>query len=105
MLKLVTEDTKDLLPDEKTMETKKAILEPLLRLTPLSNCNVIVPTVNLSEFFTTHSICLNAYEERVGVKMPGEQLYQNLFSNFRTSSKGNTFLIMVKLIFYMMFMS
>lgn len=92
MVKSITEDTKDLLPDEKTMEIKKAILEPIIRLTPLSNCNVIVPTINLSEYLTTQSICLNAYEERAGVKTPGEKVYKNLFSSFRTSSKGNIIL-------------
>lgn len=70
------------------MEEKKNILKPILRLSPVPNCNIVKPTVNLSEFLTTQSICLNAYEERMGVKTPAEKIYHNLFSSFRTSSKG-----------------
>lgn len=90
MLNAATADTKDCLPDEKTIEAKRAVLEPALRLSPVSESHIVIPTINLSEYLTTQSICLNAYEDRIGVKTPGEQLYQNLFANFRSARKGGT---------------
>lgn len=49
-----------------------------------------MPTINLSEYLTSHRICLNAYEERVGVKIPGEQLWQNMCASFKGGGKGST---------------
>lgn len=53
----------------------KAIIEPSLRVTPSPKAQIELPTINLSEYYTNHSICLNALEERIGVKIPGEQLW------------------------------
>lgn len=69
-------------------EEHKAILSPLLRFTPKSNCPVEVPTINLSEYLTSHRICLNAYEERIGVKITSEQLWQTTTSGFKGGGKA-----------------
>ncbi|GLV35215.1 cramped [Carabus blaptoides fortunei] len=67
-----------------------ALCIPQLRFAPKSNCPVEVPTINLSEYLTSHRICLNAYEERIGVKIPGEQLWQNMCASFKGGGKGAT---------------
>lgn len=59
-------------------------------MAPKTSCSVEVPTINLSEYLTSHRICLNAYEERVGVKIPGEQLWQNMCASFKGGGKGST---------------
>lgn len=68
--------TESCLPDPKVVEECKRILNPPLRLTPPPDVKIEVPTFNLTEYLTCQSVCLNSYEERMGVKIPGEQLWQ-----------------------------
>lgn len=72
------------------MANSGTVCIPQLRFAPKSNCPVEVPTINLSEYLTSHRICLNAYEERIGVKIPGEQLWQNMCAGFKGGGKGAT---------------
>lgn len=75
MLNSVNEYTRDCVPDKKIIDVHKTALDPLLRLSPQPKTSIELPTINLSEYLTSHSICLNAFEERIGVKVPGEQLW------------------------------
>ncbi|KAK5644228.1 hypothetical protein RI129_008073 [Pyrocoelia pectoralis] len=69
------EHTRECVPDKKIIDVHKTTLDPLLRLSPQPKTHIELPTINLSEYLTSHSICLNAFEERIGVKIPGEQLW------------------------------
>lgn len=48
--------------------------EPRLRFSPPPQTVIHRPMVNLAEFLSSYSICLNAYEERIGVAVKGETL-------------------------------
>lgn len=48
--------------------------EPLLCLAPPSHATIHRPMVNLVEFLSSYSICLNSYEDRIGVTIRGEKL-------------------------------
>lgn len=48
--------------------------EPLLCLAPPSQATIHRPMVNLVEFLSSYSICLNSYEDRIGVTVRGEKL-------------------------------
>lgn len=74
--------------EETLLDGNKPIEELILRLSPPTNCNIEIPAINLSEFLTTQSICLSTYMDRISVKVPGEKMWQNMFANFKTSSKG-----------------
>lgn len=63
--------TKDYVPDQKDIEANSILLSPLLRLTPPDDAKVELPSIDISEYYTGQSICLNAYEIRRGVKMKG----------------------------------
>lgn len=68
--------TETCLPDPVVSEECKRLLNPPIRLTPPPEAKIEIPTFNLTEYLTCQSVCLNSYEERVGVKVPGEQLWQ-----------------------------
>ncbi|KAF5300007.1 hypothetical protein FQR65_LT09263 [Abscondita terminalis] len=67
--------TSECVPEKKVVDFNKMILDPHLRLSPRPKTHIEVPTINISEYLTSQSICLNAFEERIGVKTPGEQLW------------------------------
>lgn len=48
--------------------------EPLLCFAPPPNTVIHRPMVNLVEFLSSYSICLNSYEDRIGVAVRGETL-------------------------------
>jgi len=45
-------------------EDKKKEKEPLLRVAPHPGVPICLPTVNLTEYLTSSSLCLSSYEER-----------------------------------------
>lgn len=65
--------------------------EPILRFAPSPNTVIHRPMVNLAEFLSSYSICLNSYEDRIGVTVKGEQLcterLNSLKEIIRTNSK------------------
>lgn len=65
--------------------------EPVLRFAPSPNTVIHRPMVNLAEFLSSYSICLNSYEDRIGVTVKGEQLcterLNSLKEIIRTNSK------------------
>uniref|UniRef100_A0A182N409 SANT domain-containing protein n=1 Tax=Anopheles dirus TaxID=7168 RepID=A0A182N409_9DIPT len=46
----------------------------VLRFVPAQNAIIHRPMINLTELQSNTSICLNSYEQRIGVKVPGETL-------------------------------
>lgn len=48
--------------------------EPLICLAPPPHSTIHRPMVNLVEFLSSYSICLNSYEDRIGVTIRGEKL-------------------------------
>ncbi|KAF5283703.1 hypothetical protein FQA39_LY17251 [Lamprigera yunnana] len=69
------EFTNDCVPEKKIGNLNKTLLDSCFRLSPRPGSQIELPTINISEYLTSHSICLNAFEERIGVKIPGEQLW------------------------------
>lgn len=69
-------------------EDKRKVFHSLLRLSPPDGAPIHIPNINLSEMFTSHTICMNAYERRVGVTTSGEALWLKAFPGFRTSCKN-----------------
>ncbi|XP_052900329.1 protein cramped [Anopheles moucheti] len=47
---------------------------PVLRFIPAQNAVIHRPMISLTDFQSNTSICLNSYEQRIGVKIPGETL-------------------------------
>uniref|UniRef100_A0A182Y504 SANT domain-containing protein n=1 Tax=Anopheles stephensi TaxID=30069 RepID=A0A182Y504_ANOST len=47
---------------------------PVLRFVPAQNVVIHRPMISLTDFQSNTSICLNSYEQRIGVKVPGETL-------------------------------
>uniref|UniRef100_A0A182SWD5 SANT domain-containing protein n=1 Tax=Anopheles maculatus TaxID=74869 RepID=A0A182SWD5_9DIPT len=47
---------------------------PVLRFVPAQNVIIHRPMISLTDFQSNTSICLNSYEQRIGVKVPGETL-------------------------------
>ncbi|XP_050079701.1 protein cramped [Anopheles maculipalpis] len=47
---------------------------PVLRFVPAQNAIIHRPMISLTDFQSNTSICLNSYEQRIGVKVPGETL-------------------------------
>lgn len=78
----------DCLPDPKVSDECRSKLELPLRLAPPADAKVEVPTFNVCEYLTCNSISLNEYEERVGVRITGEQLWPSLFLNMSKDKKG-----------------
>lgn len=52
----------DLIPHD--LEDKKKEKEPLLRVAPFPGIQICLPTVNLTEYLTSSSLCLSSYKER-----------------------------------------
>lgn len=48
--------------------------EPLLCLCPSSDSVIHRPLISITEFLSSFSICLNSYEQKIGVKVRGETL-------------------------------
>lgn len=49
-------------------------LEPLICVCPPTDVTIHKPLVSITEFLSSFSICLNSYEQKIGVKIRGETL-------------------------------
>uniref|UniRef100_A0A182QC80 SANT domain-containing protein n=1 Tax=Anopheles farauti TaxID=69004 RepID=A0A182QC80_9DIPT len=58
----------------KRTETADCERGQVLRFAPAQNAVIHRPMINLTELQSNTSICLNSYEQRIGVKVPGETL-------------------------------
>ncbi|XP_063704196.1 protein cramped [Culicoides brevitarsis] len=67
-------------------EFKKQACEPLLCFAPPPEQPIHRPVVHLSEFLSSDSICLNSYEQRIGVSIKGESLCSNAGKRVRQDS-------------------
>lgn len=63
--------------------------EPLLCITPPVDAVIHRPYVNLTDFLTSYSICLNSYEERIEANVRGESLCAEHITNFKEMIKSN----------------
>lgn len=63
--------------------------EPTLYILPHNETVIHRPMVNLTEFLSSHSICLNSYEERIGVTTRGETLCAERVSSFKDIVRTN----------------
>lgn len=64
--------------------------EPLLCFAPPVNTVIHRPMVNLSEFMSSYSICLNSYEDRIGVTTKGERLCTERLNTLKESFRSNS---------------
>lgn len=64
--------------------------EPLLCFAPPVNTVIHRPMVNLSEFMSSYSICLNSYEDRIGVSTKGERLCTERLNTLKESFRANS---------------
>lgn len=55
----------------------------IMRLTPSKDAVIHRPMVNLTEFLSSYSICLNSYEQRIGAKVRGEALCLEKLNSFK----------------------
>lgn len=76
------------MPEPQTIEECVKSMDPPLRLIPPADANIEVPGFNLIEYLNCQSICLNVYEERMGIKIHGEQLCSSLCGTYKSSGKG-----------------
>lgn len=67
-------------------DVKKPVTEPLLCFAPPPEQPIHRPVVHLSEFLSSDSICLNSYEQRIGVSIKGESLCSNNAKRVRHDS-------------------
>lgn len=77
-------------PDAETLQCVRDA-EPIISFTPPTHTVIHRPMVNLSEFLSSYSICLNSYEDRIGVSVKGEKLCTDRLASLkeiiRTHSK------------------
>lgn len=57
----------DCMPTKKELDEKMTQLMPPLRLSPPPEIKIELPSINLSEYFSRQTICLTAYESRLGL--------------------------------------
>uniref|UniRef100_A0A182PI23 Myb-like domain-containing protein n=1 Tax=Anopheles epiroticus TaxID=199890 RepID=A0A182PI23_9DIPT len=57
-----------------SQEEPAGTISPVLRFVPAQNVVIHRPMISLTDFQSNTSICLNSYEQRIGVKVPGETL-------------------------------
>lgn len=63
--------------------------EPLLCILPPTDAIIHRPYINLTDFLTSYSICLNSYEERIDAAIRGESLCAEHITNYREMAKSN----------------
>ncbi|XP_060531340.1 protein cramped [Cylas formicarius] len=59
--------TNPCIPPAKESEKNKRIFSPPLRLSPPADAKIELPSINLSDYLTRQTICLTAYESRIGL--------------------------------------
>lgn len=61
--------------------------EPMLCFAPSKTATIHRPLVNLNEFVSCYSICLNAFEEKIGAKVRGETLTTERLATLKENMK------------------
>lgn len=64
--------------------------ETLLCILPPKDAVIHRPYINLTDFLTSYSICLNSYEERIDATVRGESLCAEYMNNYKETAKSNT---------------
>lgn len=63
--------------------------EPLLCILPPNDAVIHRPYINLTDFLTSYSICLNSYEERIDAAIRGESLCAEHITNCKEMTKSS----------------
>ncbi|XP_055616574.1 protein cramped [Toxorhynchites rutilus septentrionalis] len=64
--------------------------QKILRFTPPKTAVIHRPMINLTEFLSSYSICLNSYEQRIGAKVRGEALCVEKLNSFKDRLGANS---------------
>ncbi|CAG9761973.1 unnamed protein product [Ceutorhynchus assimilis] len=59
--------TNDCVPLKEAVEEKVKLVTSALKLSPPSEAKIDLPSINISEYLTRQTICLTAYESRLGL--------------------------------------
>uniref|UniRef100_A0A0P6ITT9 Putative polycomb-group transcriptional regulator n=1 Tax=Aedes aegypti TaxID=7159 RepID=A0A0P6ITT9_AEDAE len=62
----------------------------IMRFTPSKDAVIHRPMVNLTEFLSSYSICLNSYEQRIGAKVRGEALCAEKLNSVKEKMAANS---------------
>ncbi|XP_053690214.1 protein cramped [Sabethes cyaneus] len=62
----------------------------ILCITPSKDAVIHRPMINLTEFLSSYSICLNSYEQRIGAKVRGEALCAEKLHHFKERMGANS---------------
>ncbi|XP_055585908.1 protein cramped [Uranotaenia lowii] len=71
-------------------ESKDSESQKLLWFTPAREAVIHRPMVNLSEFLSSYSICMNSYEQRIGAKIRGEVLCLEKLNSMKERLSSNS---------------
>lgn len=69
-----------------TCETEDGENQKILCFTPSKDAVIHRPMINLTEFLSSYSICLNSYEQRIGAKVRGETICAEKANSFKDRS-------------------
>lgn len=67
MLKSTNPTTNECVPDQKTIDANLERLESILRVSPPPEVQIDLPVIDVSEYISRRSICLQAYEIKKGL--------------------------------------
>ncbi|XP_058442945.1 protein cramped [Malaya genurostris] len=73
-----------------TEETGHGESQKILCFTPSKEAVIHRPMINLTEFLSSYSICLNSYEQRIGAKVRGEVLCSEKLHSFKERMGANS---------------
>lgn len=74
--------------DEDTKFLKNK--EPRLYFYPPENCKIFRPMIQLNEFLSSYSLCLNSYEVRIGARKRGEEICMEKNAHIKDVSKNSS---------------
>lgn len=69
--------------------SKFQFAEPVFRIMPQTDVIIHRPMVNLTEFHSSDNICLNSYEDRIGVTIRGETLSAERMNSLKEMVRAN----------------
>lgn len=69
--------------DECVISNKSLSSQELLHFGPKAGVHINKPIINLSEYITSNRICLNSYEERLGITEKSETIFARTIQNFK----------------------
>ncbi|XP_070501757.1 protein cramped isoform X1 [Chironomus tepperi] len=94
VVKIIQQNSRQKLSDEiiaQSEEDAKFLKgkEPRLYFYPPENCKIFRPMIQLNEFLSSYSLCLNSYEVRIGARKRGEEICMEKNSHLKDISKNS----------------